>query len=289
MAAETAELICQYDAFSLQEVYKANRPLDERMYKPANGKVGEIGPFDLAFVNDLEERLARTHVVYFEPYFTVPGLHDNEPDFHGQADFGCMVAVKKQLYHVHNSGITYSNGHLNKEPIYPDHKKGKTPLRYGRPASRSAHVVSFLTNSAECRLSYLSGHGIWSRHGKVDIPARLSQNIGWTKLVTDHRRRHNLCNATPLVFMGDQNYQSKLECFKDLLQRKELFGDEGGVNLNELFDITDTRNKYYPGTVRQADFALASASLWHTKRIISVTANPDTSSDHALITGEVDI
>jgi hypothetical protein len=89
--------------------------------------------------------------------------------------------------------------------------------------------------------------------------------------------------------MGDQNYQSKLDCFADLLHRTSLFGGEAGANLNELYGVTSTRNEYYTGKVLEADFALVSESLWFNEQVKSFTVNPDTSTDHALLTLEVDV
>lgn len=289
LVRETAALIADYDLFSLQEVFRAHDRLSKRMYTPRSRKHGEQGPYDLAFVNELQELLRATHDVHFAPYFSVPGLHDNEPDFMEPTQFGCVVAVRKTLRYVHSSGITYGRGELNREPIFANHPPGSQPLRYGTPASRSAHVVTILGNDGKGLLSFLSGHGIWSRFGKVDIPARMAQNAGWAKLVTDHRRSFRLPTQAPLIFMGDLNYTDSLVCFADILSKTKLFGGECGIDLNAQYGVISTRNKYYTGELLQADFALAPASFVTNNRIRSFCVDPNTPTDHALLTLEVSI
>lgn len=269
-----ANLAHTHDVVHLQEVHRSTTPLEQRFVFPRLAK-DEPAATDGELANRVAAQLTRSHRVFFTPHFVTTALHDREattlPIY-----FGNLCLVKKHLVLLqHHRGFGYGRGELNTE----DETTGR-----GQPAARAADVLTIAYGKHH--LTILGKHGIWSKRGKSDIPARRAQNLGWKNLVQSHWRGIQVpaYRQPPLVSIGDFNYQSCNQVLHEFAAKTELFGG-GGAILNHHYNITDTRTTYYAKSVREADFAIVSPQLLPLVR--SFTANADVPSDHAVLSLEL--
>lgn len=103
-------------------------------------------------------------------------------------------------------------------------------------------------------------HGIWNREGKQDSPDRIKQSEKINNFLKKTRDKKILC--------GDFNLDINTESLKIL--EKNL------INLIKKFDITTTRNKFFPGEDKFADYTFVS----HDVRIKSFEVPSINVSDH---------
>jgi hypothetical protein len=277
LVSTITQLAHEHELVALQEIHWSFDNMDQRFVWPTKRK-DEQGPLHVSLGNELYQGLRKTHHVFFEPNFIVHAYHDREAVRNVQ--WGNMLLVRKNGKRqgpIITSSIAYGTGHLNTEKY--DEETGR--VYGGQPASRSLQIVRMRLGADY--ITVATGHGIWSKRGKVDCEARVAQNARWTQLINQHHRRTG--TQHPVCFVGDLNLTSKLVCFHDLLKNKAIFGPEGGVNLNAIYKINDTRTPHYKRQEREADFALASP--WLAARLSRFTINPHVESDHAVLSLEL--
>ena len=88
-------------------------------------------------------------------------------------------------------------------------------------------------------------HGIWTREGKVDTISRIKQS----KMIRDFLDKL----AGNKILCGDFNLDIKTESIKMLEQSMR--------NLIKEYKIATTRNKFYPGKEKFADYIFVSSDL----------------------------
>ncbi len=243
------ELAHTHDIVSLNEVHYADDTGKVPRFGRAPVQKDEIGPYHLTLGNEVREKLFRTHELYFTSNFECFAYHDRAAAEY-PVKFGNLLIVRRKRLDEFSlrDQYCYGQGGLNTEVLV------KGMVVNGIPASRSMQVCSVLCGNHRFRLVFM--HGIWTQRGKVDCPARVSQNarIGQGVLAAT---RNTAYETAPTILMGDLNYTSRLECFKDLLQHKDVFNGTA-VNLNAKAGITTTRTKFYTRYEPEADFTLMS-------------------------------
>lgn len=269
------------DILCLQEVHFYRIQPKVRFHHSKEPK-GRPGPLDLELGNRLVERLKKTHHWYFTSHFE-NAYHDCEATDE-RISYGNLVFIKKGFKPIaYNSHPIYSLNKLNDERVAPDKGIG------GTPASRSAQIFTVMFDNEPITIEHV--HGLWSRSGKVDIPARTAQSAAIKHGVTQHRRILKLdMNDPAVLIIGDLNKTSAMKTLQEILAPHGAFGMNPGLDLNkgqpDNFNrpiITDTRTKWYPSGTnpREADYALVSQKL--EALVHSYMVDPKVSSDHALL------
>lgn len=262
-----------FDYLVLHEVHVSNDSQTER-FVPPRSPGHRPGPLDLKLGNRLMDRLKTTHRYMFAPHFNVTALHDYEatdlPVYYGN-----LVLIKRQVAVVRNEiALIYGFGNVNTETFY--HETGQVT---GRAGSRKANVTTIDTGYDLVTVAGV--HGLHSRAGKVDSPARNAQSSQIAAVIAQQRKLLKLGTENPCsLVLGDLNLTSENDALQQLLENPSAFGFNHGVNLNDRFKITDTRTKWYPKSKpsREANFALASAGL--AERVTSYGVQRKTPSDH---------
>lgn len=268
------EQAAKHDIIGLYEVHRPRRQCSVRFAGVAEPK-GRPGRLDLELGERIHDRLKETHRIEFVSHFSETAFHDCEATDE-PVDYGNMVLIKKELCrrpykisteHVH----IFGTGHLNSE----NKITGK-----GRPASRNGIIVTTWFRGHP--ISILFAHGLWTMHGKVDIPARTAQSIYMANAFVRHRTHKGIEPvAGANILMGDLNLQTKLEAMRQIQERVDVFGPRGGVNL--LPDM-DTRTDMYPAdkATREANFVVISEQVvpW----VQSCTLDKNARSDHVWTT-----
>ena len=267
-----AEEAGEFDIFGLYEVHCKRSTHPERFAMPRNPK-GRPGPLDLELGDRLIARLKRTHRHLYVGNFTTSALHDCEASLI-PVDYGNLVFIRRevQIQGTVRSYI-YGMGELNTED---------RETRRGRIASRRA--IGLTVALGNHNLTMLFVHGVWSKHGKIDMPARLVQSSNMAKAIIAQRRRLKLDVVNPAtLIMGDLNYTSDLKAMEFLLDHKDAFGNQRGINLNSEFGILNTRTRHYPWDkpTREANFALVSQLT--NQFVENYDSNDQVPSDHALL------
>jgi endonuclease/exonuclease/phosphatase family metal-dependent hydrolase len=270
-------LAFEYDYLALQEVHVSHDSLGQRFVAPRTPG-HRPGPLDIKLGNRIIERVKKTHRYAFAPHFAKPALHDYEMT-ELPVMYGNLELIRRDTVTVARSevGMIYGTGEINTEVVHPE-----SNCVTGRPASRKANITTLVTRNGP--LTIAAVHGVHSRLGKTDIPARSHQTVQIAHAVNSQRKRLKLLAQPPRVLViGDLNLTSQNETFIELLHHPRVFGDTPGINLNQEFGISDTRTKWYPKskTVREADFALVAAAV--RPEIGYYGVNQSVPSDHALL------
>jgi hypothetical protein len=269
------EVTRRCDIIGLYEVHKLRRAHTERYVQPRSAK-GRVGRIDLEFLERVAAAVSDTHKLEFVAHFNQTALHDCEAtDL--PIDYGNAILVRKHLYKrphkvVVDRFLVFGIGNLNTED--------SVTLR-GRPASRQGFLVTVQTGNQSVTVAFV--HGLWTRRGKVDMPARLAQSTYIAQAIHHHRTRQNLnSDEMQTIVIGDLNYTSNLTAFQALLENKSAFGEGGGTN---LIPDMDTRTKWYPEDkpTRQANFIVTSGAS--RVRILSqrIEQGDEVLSDHAYL------
>ena len=265
----------QCDIIGLYEVHEFRRECTERFVQPRSAK-GRAGRIDLEFLKRVAAAVSDTHKLEFVAHFNQTALHDCEAtDL--PVDYGNAILVRKRLYKLPHKVVidrflVYGVGDLNTED--------SVTLR-GRPASRQGFLVTVQTDNQSLTVAFV--HGLWTKRGKIDIPARLAQSTYIAQAIRHHRTRQNLrSDEMQTIVIGDLNYTSNLTAFQALLENPNAFGEGGGTNLTPNMD---TRTRWYPEDkpTRQANFIAASEAA--RVRILSkrIEQGEEVLSDHAYL------
>lgn len=239
----------QLSIFALQEVHKSYRAVSQR-FVTMRSSGHRPGPIDVELGNHLQQRLKKSHRVYFHSHFA-GAYHDYEraPD-QTKIAYGNMLLVQRQV-----KILKQTTGHL----IYGNLNLNTETGISGRPAARAMQIVTVMHNNVAITIGNV--HGLHSRKGKGDLPARHAQSANIGHAVRLHQVAMN--PKPPVILIGDFNYVSSQEALVSLLKRREAFGEDEGFNLNAIYNVTDTRTQWYPETKlhREANFALVSQRL----------------------------
>jgi len=217
--------------------------------------------------DEIQTLIGNTHRLHFASQ--IEGCHDFEDPVTRGLYYGQLTAIPKQykVRSVHPHMIYREHGALNEE------------RNRGLPCAKVSQVFHIRHRGLEKPIIVVNLHGFTSIHGKVDIPARYEQNRGIAQAVERYRRRlFGQTAQVEVLLAGDLNYTSHMNALSDLLNQP-IFGEGGGVNLNERFGITRTRTRYYQDWARvpEADFAIVSQGL---APYTSLAVNLDAPSDH---------
>lgn len=269
------ELADSCDYLVLHEVHVSSDKQLER-FVTTRSPGHRPGPLDLKLGNRVQERLKTSHHMMFAPHFRVTALHDYEatalPVYYGN-----LVLIKRSVTVLRNEvAMIYGIGDINGEIRHKE-----TGFVTGRAGSRKANVTTIDTGYGP--LTIAGVHGLHSRAGKVDSPARMAQSAQIGHAIASQRKRLKLPTDDPLsLVIGDLNLTSTNEALKQLQENQSAFGLHAGVNLNHEYKIVDTRTKWYPKTKpsREASFALVSQPLRGS--VESYQINTKVCSDHGL-------
>lgn len=263
-----------HDIMGLYEVHMPRGQCSTRFANVLEPK-GRLGLLDLELGERLTKRLKKTHLVEFVPHFTQTAFHDCEATDE-PVDYGNLVLIKKELmrrpYKISIERVhIFGTGHLNSECSVSNR---------GRPASRNAIIMTVWFSGQPITILFV--HGLWTRHGKVDMHARMAQSVYMIRAFTKHKRRHGIEDGTggANIIIGDLNLTSTLEALKELITSQNIFGKSGGCN---LLEGVNTRTRFYPADkpTREANFVLVSNNIYPS--VQSCTVDRDVPSDHAFI------
>ncbi|MBY0537831.1 hypothetical protein K2P47_00345 [Patescibacteria group bacterium] len=267
----TTDLVRNCDLLGLYEVHRPRQEIDVRFVQPRAPK-GRPGRIDVELLKRVERVVADTHSMEFVAHFGTTALHDCEatdlPVDYGNALFVRHSLLQRPYSFALDRFVVYGDGSLNSED--------STTLK-GRTASRKGMVATVQIGKEAVTIAFV--HGLWTKKGKVDIPARTAQSACIAQGILHHRKRLNLNpKSGNILILGDLNYTSDLEAMAYLLHNEDAFGVGGGVNLTPHID---SRTKWYPEDkpTREANFVLASAPAAEK---ISTThvENEEVPSDH---------
>lgn len=259
----------------LQEVHQTNDGLcPKERYVHARDPGSRVGPIDTQLYNHLFEALTDTHEVFYTSHFR-EGLHDCEIA-DKRIQYGNMLLVRRDCRIVgHHADYIWGSGELNSE-------NRKTLA--GRPGSRAAQCITI--KRGRKYVTIMNIHGLWTKRGKIDIPARVVQSENIIRLIEHHHARLSLTVRPLVLVMGDLNYTSVMDTLHDLVASPQLFPD-GGVNLNTQFGVIDTRTIWYKKPGREADFMLTGGIL--AESCLHLTVDYNAPSDHACLTATFDL
>ena len=267
------DLAHTFDYLVLHEVHVSNDSQTER-FVPPRSPGHRPGPLDLKLGNRLMDRLKTTHRYMFAPHFNVTALHDYEatdlPVYYGN-----LVLIKRQVAIVRNEvALIYGIGNVNTETLHRE-----TGHVTGRAGSRKANVTTIDTGYGHVTVAGVNG--LHSRAGKIDSPARNAQSSQIAAVIAQQRKLLKLSGDEPhSLVLGDLNLTSENDALRKLLENPSAFGFSRGINLNDQFNITNTRTKWYPKSKssREANFALASVGL--AEQVTKYVVQRKTPSDH---------
>lgn len=256
--------------FGLQEVH-LNMVNDRLEFVRATNTGHRIGPILTSQLNQLHHILNDYRWDYAEHAWHC--LSDVEPtDL--PISFGNAVFVRKDLQIVgQRTALVYGQfNQINDEN--------------GTFCARKIQGVIVMHNNHPYLIFNI--HGIWTGNGKGDCPARDEQTANINQFMSE--MFDQCCRDTgvvpKIVLGGDFNLSADTRAFLGLMQGK-VFGDGGAVNLNQEFDIRDTRTSWYPKTKpsREADYVLISRN---TKVHSFVAPSEPAVSDHRPLILEVE-
>jgi len=255
----------QYDIVCLQELHSTMSQDIPRYVTPDNPNYP-----NRKIDTQLYQHLVDVAGVEFTSFFTpqMEGLHDRSP-YRG-VQYGNALFVRKALpIQGFTGGMVY--GKVNQL---------NTEADGGTPAGKSGQVVSIQHNGELLTIGHF--HGFWSQNGKIDMPERLQQNAGIERLFVQHTMLHP--QQPQILLLGDLNYTSNMQALRNLVC-SSIFGHNGvrpgGVHLNNVYSITDTRTQQYKKTVREADHVIASKLL--DGKVSECWVDEDVPSDHAIL------
>lgn len=253
------------DVIALQEVHRAGAITVPITFMPIDPGKREY-PMRLHLYYELLERYADSYNLVYCKHIT--GIHDLEPATF-VVDFGQLLLVRKATWSI---SFTRS-GHIYGQP-----GQFNMEATGGTPCSKAAVSALLQSKVTGTQVLVTNVHGFWSQHGKVDILARFTQNLG----IAHQMKRVLDVQPTPYVLCaGDLNYRSDMQALEHLRSQR-CFGDDGRV-LNHQFGINLTRTNHYSNWKREpeADFMIASAQL--ADAALSMKSYFDVPSDHALL------
>ncbi|MES2966977.1 MAG: endonuclease/exonuclease/phosphatase family protein [Patescibacteria group bacterium] len=255
------------DVIAFQEVHNAQKPEAPTLFMP-NDPGKRTHPIRLHLYDELKSLLGPTYTSYFAAH--LQGVHDLE---------GCAYeSLYGQALFVHTRCVV---DFFRSDFVYGRRNQFNTEHEGGTPAGKAALSVSLQIPSGE-KIVVTNLHGFWSRHGKIDMPERFTQNKG----IDWHVGRVLSATAKDarLIVLGDLNYRSDLRALEDL-RAKSLFGSEGGIVLNHQFDVVRTRTDHYSKWEQEpeADFVIACPRL--AENAVYLKPDLQAPSDHASVIG----
>ena len=265
-----------HDIFAISEVHFSGDLVEIPRFIHPKSPGHRPGPIDTQLGNRLKDRLEGTHAFHFVPHFS-GALHDCEKH-NERLHYGNVLVVKNAIkVKLVEECTLHHNPELNTEECLADGRYS------GSSAARKAFVMTFKMGNVPVTL--LTPHGIWSRQGKVDLPARIAQNDQMAGAISRHLKRFQQNKEPHTIIMGDLNYESNMKAVTDLCSRTEIFGKTPGTHTNKKHGITDTRHPvWYPRTklFREADFIFVSKALERYE--VSYRVEKRVPSDHAMLT-----
>ncbi|MEK7616700.1 MAG: endonuclease/exonuclease/phosphatase family protein [Patescibacteria group bacterium] len=108
---------------------------------------------------------------------------------------------------------------------------------------RNAQYVTFINKGM--RYIICNVHGIWNKAGKNDSPSRINQSQKIKEFLENHQGGK--------ILVGDFNLDINTKSIKIL--------EEDFRNLIKEYNIPTTRNKYFPGNEKFADYVFVSSEI----------------------------
>lgn len=255
----------------LQEVRHALDSETPLLLSPRDQGEAKINPVRLHLFREISELLGSGWTGTFAPQLRsyVHGREAAKYDVaFGQATF---VRVSDKLSILTTSSVS----------VYRGYNQPNDEAFGGAPSSKSMVVTTLQVEGQIITVGNV--HGFWSIYGKRDMPERITQNNLIGEGLLAQIQRHNIpLHRCYTLLVGDLNYHSQMGALYHLCM-KPVFGPEGGVNLNAVFGISDTRTRFYPESKphRESDYAIASSAL--APHVINVLVDQGVPSDHAAL------
>lgn len=145
--------------------------------------------------------------------------------------FGLAIFVKKNV-EVTSYGDFFTYG---KRYIFDPNNLNTLP--------RNTNYITFTKEGKQFTVCNL--HGIWLKEGKKDSPERLKQS----EIIKDFLNKQQGAK----ILVGDFNLDINTESIKIL--------EEDLVNLIKKYNVSTTRNKYFPGEDKFADYTFISPDI----------------------------
>lgn len=199
----------------------------QEVFKTNSGIIESHG-FRLNLYDEISKVLP-DHQIYFAPCVDNYIAGAFLPHFENfNLSWGMAIFINKKLKVV-------SNG-----DFFVFRKKGEFDPKNLNTLPRNFQYISFVYQKKEYTIGNL--HGIWRKGGKDDSPSRISQS----DQINDFFNKMN----SGKILVGDFNLNPDTESIKIL--------EKNMTNLIKQYNIPTTRNKFYPGWEKFADYTFVS-------------------------------
>lgn len=177
-------------------------------------------------------KILSNHQGYFDPCLNNYIAGSFRPDFEDfNLSWGLAIFIKKR--------VTVSNHHN----LFIYGTKDSFNPKDLNTLPRNIQYINFVTNNT--KFTVCNVHGIWVKEGKEDTVSRIKQSEQIKQLLNNQMGKKILC--------GDFNLGINTKSIRLL--------EEDFINLIKKYHISTTRNKYYPGEDKFADYTFVSPDI----------------------------